>query len=116
MTNPQRYPNGARRYPAQPARFAAAPLTDAEQATVADELIVDPGTAAGFLAGVRKAVAGGIVGAVTGGAGSTFAAAIADLTITSSEGWSIAGAILAGFALGFAGVWAAPANAPSSRP
>jgi hypothetical protein len=64
-----------------------------------------------FLATARKAVAGGIAGLITGGAASAIASAAADLTITGAEWWSIAGLAFGGFVVGFASVYAAPANA-----
>lgn len=70
-----------------------------------------PNTAAAFLATARKAVAGGIAGLIAGGAGSAIAAASADLTITAAEWWQIAALAFGGFVVGFAGVYAAPANA-----
>lgn len=106
MHTPQRYPNGAQRYPnGTPQRFAGFTTEPAGELEPVDA------SAAGFLATVRKAVAGGIVGAITGGAGSAIAAAIGDLTITAAEAWGIAGLLVGGFAVGFAGVYAAPANA-----
>lgn len=67
----------------------------------------------GFLARSRKALAGGITGLVTGTAGTALVAAIADGVISSQEGWTILAAAVGGFLVGFAGVWAAPANAQS---
>lgn len=63
-----------------------------------------------FLARSKKAVAGGITGAVTAGS-TALTAALADGNLNSSDAWLIAGAVVGGFAVGFAGVWAAPANA-----
>lgn len=65
---------------------------------------------ASFLARSRKAIAGGITGAVAAGS-SALTAAAADGGIDGADGWLIAGAVVGGFALGFVGVWAAPANA-----
>ena len=65
-----------------------------------------------FLARSRKALAGGITGAVTAGS-VALQSALADGEISQTDAWTIAGAVLGGFAVGFAGVWAAPANAAS---
>lgn len=65
---------------------------------------------ASFLARSRKAIAGGITGAVAAGS-TALTTAAADGTISAADGWVIAGAVVGGFAVGFAGVWAAPANA-----
>lgn len=72
-----------------------------------DHLATD--SRASFLARTSKAVAGAITGAVTTG-GSALTLAMADGHITSSEGWTIAGAVVGGLVVGFAGVWGAPAN------
>lgn len=65
---------------------------------------------ASFLARSRKAVAGGVVAAVSAGSAALTAAA-GDGGISEADGWVIAGAVVGGFAVGFVGVWAAPANA-----
>ena len=65
---------------------------------------------ASFVARSRKAIAGGITGAVAAGS-TALTSAAADGRIDAAEGWIIAGAVVGGFAVGFAGVWAAPANA-----
>jgi hypothetical protein len=72
--------------------------------------MTSPTTAPGFLAKSKKAVAGGIAGAVTA-AGTAVATASADGVIDTGDLWVIASAIVGGFAVGFAGVWYAPANA-----
>lgn len=63
-----------------------------------------------FLARSKKAIAGGITGAVAAGS-TALTTALADGALSSADGWLIAGAVVGGFAVGFAGVWAAPANA-----
>lgn len=63
-----------------------------------------------FLARSKKAIAGGITGAVAAGS-TALTTALSDGSINSADGWLIAGAVVGGFAVGFAGVWAAPANA-----
>lgn len=65
----------------------------------------------GFLAKARKALAGGITGAITGGAATALASAFSDGSINGQEAWAILGLTVGGFALGFAGVYAAPKNA-----
>jgi hypothetical protein len=65
---------------------------------------------ASFTARSRKAIAGGITAAVAAGS-TALATAAADGLISSADGWVVAGAVVGGFAVGFAGVWAAPANA-----
>lgn len=65
---------------------------------------------ASFFARSKKAIAGGITGAVAAGS-TALTSALADGSLSGSDGWLIAGAALGGFAVGFAGVWAAPANA-----
>lgn len=67
-------------------------------------------TKASFLARSRKAIAGGITGAVAAG-GSALTAAAADGGIDQADAWVIAGAVVGGFLVGAVGVWAAPANA-----
>lgn len=62
-----------------------------------------------FLARSKKAIAGGITGAVTAGS-TALTAALADGSISTADGWLLAGAVVGGFAVGFTGVWAAPAN------
>lgn len=62
-----------------------------------------------FLARSKKAIAGGIAAAVTAGS-TALTTAFADGAIDGADGWVIAGAVVGGFAIGFAGVWAAPAN------
>lgn len=68
---------------------------------------------ASFLDRSRKALAGGVTGAVTAG-GTALTTALVDGSISGGDGWLLLGAVLGGFAIGFAGVWAAPANAPSA--
>ena len=65
----------------------------------------------GFLARSKKALAGGITGALTGGVTGAITAALSDGRIDGSEGWGILAFLVGGFAVGFAGVWAAPKNA-----
>lgn len=65
---------------------------------------------ASFLARSRKAIAGGITGAVAAGT-TALGTAASDGMLSSGDAWVIAGAVVGGFALGFVGVWAAPANA-----
>ena len=67
-------------------------------------------TKASFLARSRKAIAGGVTGAVAAGS-TALATAGADGMISAADGWIVAGAVVGGFAVGFVGVWAAPANA-----
>lgn len=67
-------------------------------------------TKASFLARSRKAIAGGITGAVSAG-GAALATAAADGAIDAADGWVVAGAIVGGFLVGAVGVWSAPANA-----
>lgn len=62
-----------------------------------------------FLARSKKAVAGGITGAAAAGS-TALTTALADGAINDGDVWLIVGAIVGGFAVGFAGVWAAPAN------
>lgn len=64
---------------------------------------------ADFFSRSKKALAGGATGAVTG-AGTAFSSALSDGTISEGDVWLIIGAAVGGFAVGFAGVWAAPAN------
>lgn len=63
-----------------------------------------------FLARSKKAIAGGITGAVAAGS-TALTTALGDGVLSGADGWLIAGAVVGGFAVGFAGVWAAPANA-----
>lgn len=65
---------------------------------------------ASFLARSKKAIAGGVTGAVAAGS-TALTTALADGALDGGDGWLIAGAVIGGFAVGFAGVWAAPANA-----
>ena len=64
----------------------------------------------GFLARSKKAVAGGITAGAAALA-TSLAPAIADGIFTwPDEFWPVATFTIGGFVLGFAGVWAAPAN------
>ena len=63
-----------------------------------------------FLERSKKAIAGGVTGAVSAGS-VALTSALSDGAIDGGDGWLIAGAVVGGFAVGFAGVWAAPANA-----
>lgn len=63
-----------------------------------------------FLDRSRKALAGGVTGAVAAG-GTALTTALVDGSISGGDGWLLLGAVVGGFAVGFAGVWAAPANA-----
>lgn len=65
-------------------------------------------TQASFLARAAKAVTGGLTGLVTGGAGTAIASSLSDGVITGSEWWTIAGAAVGGFVLGFAAVYRVP--------
>ncbi|MFB7843646.1 hypothetical protein [Microbacterium sp. NPDC056052] len=78
------------------------PLTPIDNAPVTD--------GPSFLARSKKAVAGGIAGAVTGGTGA-LTTAFADGSFSQADAWLILAAVVGGFAVGFAGVWGAPANA-----
>ena len=62
-----------------------------------------------FLARSKKAIAGGITGAVAAGS-TALTTALADGSFDATDGWVLAGALVGGFFVGFAGVWAAPAN------
>ncbi len=63
-----------------------------------------------FIAPTKKANARAVSGAVA--AGSTArTTALTDGSIDQADAWIIAGAIVGGAAVGFATVWAAPANA-----
>lgn len=75
--------------------------------------VVDHGafeTKASFLARSKKAIAGGIAAAVTAG-GSALTLGLSDGDLNSADAWTIAGAVVGGFFIGFVGVWGAPANA-----
>lgn len=72
--------------------------------------IVDTPDQSSFLSRSKKAIAGGVTGAVASGS-TALTAALADGDIQGGDVWLIVGAIVGGFAVGFAGVWAAPANA-----
>lgn len=70
-----------------------------------------PYDAPSFIEKASKAVAGGVTGAATGGVGSSIALALSDGSISGADVWAIVTIALAGFVTGFAGVYAAPANA-----
>ena len=63
-----------------------------------------------FLARSKKAIAGAVSGAVAAGS-TALTTALADGSIDQADAWIIAGAFVGGAAVGFATVWAAPANA-----
>lgn len=63
-----------------------------------------------FLAQSKKAVAGGIVAGATAFSGA-LTSALNDGAVNGGDLWLIVGAIVGGFAVGFAGVWVAPPNA-----
>jgi hypothetical protein len=65
---------------------------------------------ASFLARSKKAIAGGVAAGVTAGT-TALATAASDGMLSSGDAWVVAGAVVGGFAVGFVGVWAAPANA-----
>jgi hypothetical protein len=63
-----------------------------------------------FLAKSKKAIAGGIAGAVTA-AGTAIATAFADGAFDQADAWIVASAVVGGFLVAAATVYAAPANA-----
>lgn len=68
-----------------------------------------------FLAKSKKALGGGITAAAVG-LTATLTPALSDGVITTDELWKVATLTLGGFVLGFAGVWATPANATDVVP
>lgn len=63
-----------------------------------------------FLARSKKAIAGGIAAGATAGS-TAVATAFSDGVFDQADVWIVISAVVGGFAVGFAGVWAAPANA-----
>lgn len=68
----------------------------------------------GFIARSKKAVAGAITGAAIA-IGAQLPGAIADGVFTVPEFWTVFTFTVGGAVIGFAGVWAAPANASESN-
>lgn len=63
-----------------------------------------------FWAKTKKALVGGIAGAITA-ASTSVVAALADSAFSEAELWGTAGFLLGGFVVSFAAIYAAPKNA-----